>query len=60
MGFMALFEEEILIPPFQEDGEGTPDEESDPLEDGELEGDDTKKSDSDEDPDDDFGIEEEK
>lgn len=56
MGFM-ITEEEILFPPFQEDGE---EGEPDPLEDDELEGDDTKKSDDDEDPDDDLGIEEEK
>ncbi|GEM_PF-5783184 len=56
--FCMIFEEKILLPSFQEDGE--PDEESDPLEDDELEGDDTKESDDDEDSDDDFGIEEEK
>jgi hypothetical protein len=49
------FDDEILLPSFLED-----EEESDPLEDDELEGDDAKESDDDEDSDDDFGIEEEK
>jgi len=55
------FDDEILLPSFQE-GEGGElgEEESDPLEDDELEGDDVKESDDDEDADDDFGIEEEK
>ena len=50
------FDDEILLPSFLEDGE----EESDPLEDDELEGDDTKETDDDKESDDDFGIEEEK
>ena len=53
------FEEEILFPPFQEEGdgeEGTPD----PLEDDELEGDeDDKPKEPGVDEDDDLGIEEE-
>jgi hypothetical protein len=54
------FEDKILFPSFQEDGEGElGEEESDPLEDDELEGDDTKESEDDKDLDDDFGIEEE-
>ena len=57
---MAL-EDEILFPSFQEDEGGElGEEESDPLEDDELEGDDTKESEDDKDLDDDFGIEEEK
>lgn len=58
MGFMA-FEEEILFPPFQEDGE---EGEPDPLEGDDLEGDgdETPKAPGvDEDADDDLGIEEE-
>ena len=56
---MAMaFEDDIIFPSFLEDGEG--EEESDPLEDDELEGDETKETDADEDLDDDFGIEEEK
>lgn len=58
--FPMAFEDEILFPPFEEEGEGDPGEESDPLEDDELEGDEVKEPDDDEDSDDDFGIEEEK
>ena len=58
-GICMIFEEEILFPPFQEEGaEGEPDL----LEDDELESDEdgnAKEPDSDEDADDDLGIEEE-
>ena len=56
-GFCMIFEEEILFPPFQEDGE---EGEPDPLEDDELEGDEkVQEPELDEDLDDDLGIEKE-